>query len=211
MNTSRSLCRPAMSSAAGPMAPVRTGSWLLRPLAPSLSSNAVSVLPVISAAAFGVWALPRARLASAAPRTRQRYMVRAPNEGAAYSPVGAGRACWERTPGVRVLPHHFDHIAGLGLPLGVQTVQQPQLFLLELLDRHVLGVVVDLRLLGGLDDFQPVGLGERIFRGSHIAHRLDARYEHPVVQRRAALTRAAGGADHERLGAAIQQPPAARD
>src|SRR3984893_4941916 len=193
MNTSRSLCRPAMSSAAGPMVPVRTGSWLLRPLASSLSSNAVSVLPVISAAAFGVWALPRARLASAAPRTRQSYMVRAPNQGAAYSPVGAGRACWERTPGVRVLLHHFDHIAGLGLTLGVQTVQQPQLFLLELLDRHVLGVVVDLRLLGGLDDFQPVGLGERIFRGPHVAHRLDARHEHPVVQRRAGLTREAGG------------------
>src|ERR1700686_4202695 len=191
-----------MSSAAGPMVPVCTGSWLQRPVAPSLSSNAVSVLPLICTAAFSV-GVADARLASAALGTRGRVTwsvrrIKAP----AYSPVGAGRRL-EGLHALRgVLLHHLEKIAGPGLAFGIQTVYQPQLFLFELLDRNVLGVIVDLRLLGGLDDFQPVGLGERIFRGFHVAHRLDGRHEHPVIQRRAALARAARSAEHERLGAA---------
>src|SRR4029077_7288287 len=122
-----------MSSAAGPMVPVRTGSWLLRPVAPSLSSNAVSVLPLISTAAFSV-GVADARLASAALGTR----------GELHGPCAESRRGLLAGRGGGVLLHHLEKIAGPGLTLGIQTVQQPQLFLLELLDRHVLGVVLDL-------------------------------------------------------------------
>src|SRR6202158_5174946 len=91
-----------MSSAAGPMVPVRTGSWLLRPVAPSLSSNVVSVLALISTAAFSVWVLPTRALRARRWERGQSYMVRAPNQGAVYSPVEAGRAvlvAWVRRGG----------------------------------------------------------------------------------------------------------------
>src|ERR1700756_2681763 len=195
-----------MSSAAGPMVPVRTGSWLLRPLAPSLSSNAFSVLLVMSTAAIpcGVGRALRARRT-----TGQVYMTQAPNQGAAgYSPVGAGSTLSGN--GIaprRALLHDLDEISGLGLTLGVQAVHEAQLLLLELLDRHVLGVVLDLGLLARLDELQPIGLGERIFRGFHVAHRLDRRHEDSVIERRAGLARAARAGDHERLGAAIQRRP----
>src|SRR5438105_5588273 len=60
-----------MSSAAGPMVPVRTGSWLLRPLAPSLSSNAVSVFPFMSTATIPCGGR---RALRARRTTRQVYM-----------------------------------------------------------------------------------------------------------------------------------------
>src|SRR6202035_36534 len=138
-----------MSSAAGPMVPVRTGSWLLRPVAPSVSSNVVSVLPLISTAAFFRVGVADARLA---PRRHERGgELHGPcaesRRGLLAGRGGAAPRGTARPSGV--LLHHLDKIAGPGLTLGIQTVQQPQLFLLELLDRHVLGVVLDLRLPGG--------------------------------------------------------------
>ena len=48
------LVQVAMSSAAGPMVPLRTGSCALLPPARSLSSKVLPLFSVISAAAFGV-------------------------------------------------------------------------------------------------------------------------------------------------------------
>src|SRR5256885_3792895 len=33
-----------------------------------------------------------------------------------------------------------------------------------------------------LDDLQAIRLGERVFRGLHVAHGLDRRHEHPVIE-----------------------------
>src|SRR5580700_10192541 len=100
------------------MVPVRTGSWVLRPLALSVSSNVVSVLPVMSTAAFpcGVTAhVLRARHSNEAdlhgpcPESRRglpagRGAIRARQ----CAPPGAG-ACYCTT---------LIESPGLGSPLG---------------------------------------------------------------------------------------------
>src|SRR5438445_10158645 len=131
-----------MSSAAGPMVPVRTGSWLLRPLAPSLSSNAVSVFPFMSTAAIPCGGR---RALRARRTTRQVYMDPSAESRRAGLLAGRGRRhpCgeWRRAPSA--LLHDLDEIPRLGFALGVERVHETQLLLLELLDRHVLRVGLD--------------------------------------------------------------------
>src|SRR5437016_8147590 len=117
-----------MSSAAGPMVPVRTGSWLLRPLAPSLSSNPVSVFPFMSTAAIPCGGR---RALRARRTTRQVYMdpsaesrragLRADRGPAAPLRGMASRAC--------ALLHDLDEIPRLGFALGVERVHEAQLLL----------------------------------------------------------------------------------
>src|SRR5438270_9524445 len=140
--------------------PVRTGSWLLRPLAPSLSSNAVSVFPFMSTAA-----LPRGgrRALRARRTTGQVYMDPSAESRRGGSPAGAGGTLARNDVArCRALLHDLDEIPRLRVGPGVERVHEAQLLLLGLFDRDVLRVVLDLRLLVLLDDLVPVGLRVRV-------------------------------------------------
>src|SRR5437588_3546131 len=111
-----------MSSAAGPMVPVRTGSWLLRPLAPSLSSNAVSVFPFMSTAA-----LPRGgrRALRARRTTGQVYMDPSAESRRGGSPAGAGGTlAGNGVARCRALLPDLDGIPRLRFALGGESVHR---------------------------------------------------------------------------------------
>src|SRR5262245_31212389 len=156
-----------MSTTEGPMVPARTLRSAFSPEDLSTSSNFGSVMRgsceeeigAVRSEGYTPSALKSRRWNTAAPPAAHCTVV---------APAG-----WQQSAAIVGLFDDLKVLPRLDLAVRVEPVNKLQLLLLVFLDRHVLRVLVEVRLLVRLDDFQAIRLGERILGGPEIAQRLD--------------------------------------